>query len=133
MNKYNARRVSIDSITYASRREANRHQELLWLQRAGEIHDIELQPRYPRVVNGVKVCVYVADFRYVEVATGRTIVEDAKGYRTPVFRLKSKLMAACYGITIREVYSEKRTGHVVGSGPAGPLRESVKTVDTIGT
>lgn len=102
-NKYNAKRITINDITYASLREANRHQELLWLERAGEIADIELQPRYPLVVNGCKVCTYIADFRYVEVATGRVIVEDAKGYRTPVFRLKSKLMIACYGITIHEV------------------------------
>jgi hypothetical protein len=30
------------------------------------------------------------------------IVEDSKGVRTPVYKLKKKLMLACHGIEIRE-------------------------------
>ena len=44
---------------------------------------------------------YVADFVYSR--NGLTVVEDAKGVRTPVYRLKKRMMAEKYGIQIREV------------------------------
>jgi hypothetical protein len=51
-------------------------------------------------VNGVLVCTYVGDFDYWE--NGEYIVEDVKGFLTPVFKLKRKLVKALHGITIRE-------------------------------
>jgi len=44
---------------------------------------------------------YRADFTYVN-EDGQPIVEDVKGFRTPVYRLKKKLMRALYGIEILE-------------------------------
>ena len=72
--------------------------------KAGEIRNLERQVRFPIVVNGVKVCTYIADHVYDEMA-GR-VVEDVKSEFTrkdPVYRLKNKLMKACHGIDIREV------------------------------
>ena len=72
--------------------------------KAGEIKNLEKQVRFPIIVNGVKVCTYVADYVYDEMA-GR-VVEDVKSEFTrkdPVYRLKYKLMKACHGIDIREV------------------------------
>lgn len=46
---------------------------------------------------------YKADFVYLDIATGKTVVEDAKGLKTDVYQLKKKLMADKYGILIREV------------------------------
>jgi hypothetical protein len=86
---------------FASKREAHRYSELLLLERAGHIKSLELQPKYEFVINGVKVTTYKADFRYVE--KGATVVEDAKGYRTQVYRLKVKLMKALHNIDIKEV------------------------------
>ncbi|SRR6266487_2261191 len=103
MNKYRNITTIADGIAFDSKREARRYQELLVLERAGAISQLELQPRYPIVINGIRVTTYVADFRYVEAATGRQVVEDSKGYRTREYRLKSKLMAACHGIHIEEV------------------------------
>jgi hypothetical protein len=85
---------------YDSTKEAARHKELLLLQESGLISALQWQPRWPIVVNGVKVCVYIADACYVE--GGQVVVEDAKGVRTPVYRLKAKLMRAVHGVTIRE-------------------------------
>ena len=45
-NKYGARKTVIDGITFDSKREAIRYQELKLLERAGEIKDLELQPKY---------------------------------------------------------------------------------------
>ena len=46
-------------------------------------------------------CSYIADFCYIR--NGETVVEDAKGYRTEVYRIKKKLMLERYGIQIKEV------------------------------
>lgn len=68
--------------------------------RAGIITDLEMQPKFDLIVNGQKVCRYIADFRYER--NGEVIIHDAKGYRTKIYRLKKKLMAACLNIEIFE-------------------------------
>ena len=93
MTKYHAVPTVIDGTRFASKREATRYQRLLMLQAAGEIRDLELQPRFPLTINGFRVGTYVADFRYC-TRDGRVVVEDVKGVRTPVYRLKSKLLRA---------------------------------------
>lgn len=98
--KYRSRRVTIDNIEFASVAEGLRYRELVLLQRAGAISELVLQVKYPLVVNGVLVCTYVSDFDYVQ--NGAKVVEDKKGFRTPVFKLKRKLMRAVHGIIIRE-------------------------------
>ena len=100
--KYNAKRTEIDGYIFASRHEANRYSELKLLEYAGEIKDLELQPVYPCEVNGHLVCKYIADFRY-RLPSGREVVEDAKGVKTDVYRLKNKLVRALYGVVIVEV------------------------------
>jgi len=106
VTKYRAVPVTIDGIRFASKAEARRYTDLLLMERGGAIRDLELQPRYPLVVNGVKVGTYVADFRYVDEA-GRVVVEDVKGVRTAVYRIKRLLMRALYGIEIEEVEVER--------------------------
>lgn len=101
-NKYRAIKTEVDGITFDSKREAARYMELVLLERAGEISRLELQPKYDCVVNGKKICTYKADFRYFD-ANG-SVVEDVKGMKTPVYRLKKKLVEALYpGVTIQEV------------------------------
>lgn len=102
-NKYGAVRTEVDGVTFDSKAEAKRWQELRWLEDAGEIRDLVRQQRYDLVVNGVKVTTYVADFVYFDHATNRRVVEDTKGVKTAVYRLKKQLMKAIYGITISEV------------------------------
>lgn len=101
-SKYNAIKTEIDGFLFDSRREAIRYAELKMLEQAGEITDLELQPVYPCLVNGKLVCKYIADFRY-KLPSGREVVEDAKGAKTPVYRLKNKLVNALYGVVIVEV------------------------------
>lgn len=102
-SKYHAKRTTVDGVTFASKAEATRWQELRLLERAGQIADLEYQPRYLLTVNGVVVGTYVGDARYRDVLRDRLVVEDVKGVRTPVYRLKKKLMRACHGIDITEV------------------------------
>jgi len=104
-HKYNAKPTVLDGFRFASKAEARRYSELLLLQRSGEISELELQPPFPLVVNGVKVGTYIADFRYRCKYTDPLIVEDVKGIKTPLYRLKKKHVEAQYGITITEVTS----------------------------
>lgn len=102
-SKYRNQRTVVDGIAFASRREALRYSELKILERAGRIENLTLQPKFPCVVNGQTVYNYRADFRYYDSWAGVWIVEDAKGFRTPVYRLVKKLVKACLGIDIQEV------------------------------
>lgn len=132
-NKLGNKSIVIDGIEFQSIREGRRYNELKLLQRAGIISNLELQKKYeliPAQYETVetgeyykigdkkgqpktkKVCVeqslvYNADFVYQE--NGKTIVEDAKGYRDTSsapyakFVIKRKLMLWIHGIRIREV------------------------------
>lgn len=101
--KYRNEKLNFDGKRFPSIAEATRWRDLLLMERAGEIDQLEYQPRYPLVVEGVRVATYVADARYRVVGTGEIVVEDTKGVRTPVYRMKRKLMRALYKIDVREV------------------------------
>ena len=106
MSKYRAKPQVIDGVRFASKLEASRYLQLKALQNAGEIWGLKLHPKYPLVVNGVKICTYEADSEYFEpMPTGEPekIVEDVKGMPTPVYRLKKKLFECLYNARIREI------------------------------
>lgn len=120
-HKYRAKPVTIDGIRFASQAEGKRYQELKVLESAGDITHLELQPKYTIVINGVKVCTYIADFRY-RTKTG-AVTEDVKGMLTPVYRLKKKIVEAMFpGTTITEIgrKSKSRTGCRKKSSPSKP-------------
>lgn len=100
MNKYNNKKVIVDDYIFDSIQESRRYKELKLLLRAGEISDLELQPRFllqeSFKKNGktYRKIEYVADFKYIE--KGKTIVEDVKGYQTDVFKIKHKLFEKIY-------------------------------------
>ncbi len=132
-NKCGNKKVIFDGIEFDSQREACRYNELKILERSGAIENLELQKKYlliPAQYETVEtgeyykigakkgqpktkeVCieqslVYNADFVYNE--NGKTVVEDAKGFRDPAsavyakFVIKRKLMLHIYGIRIREI------------------------------
>lgn len=103
MSKYRAQPVEIDGIRFASKAEGRRYEQLKLLREAGEIKDLQLQPAFPVQVNERDICSYKADFLYYDKRTNRLIIEDVKGVRTPVYKLKKKLVEALYGIEITEV------------------------------
>jgi len=86
---------------FASKKEAARYQELKLLEKAGEISDLRTHPVFRLEINGVLICKYEADFSYRDWQ-GLPITEDVKGVRTPIYKLKKKLMRAIYGIEILE-------------------------------
>lgn len=106
--KYNSIKTEVDGIKFDSKKEANRYLELKTLERAGEISHLARQVKYELIpsqrVDGKLVerpCSYIADFVYLE--NGETVVEDTKGYKTPDYIIKRKLMLQVHGIRIREV------------------------------
>ena len=101
--KYHAQPTIVDGIRFASRKEAARYRELRLLEQAGKIQDLRLQVPFvllPKSQYG-RAVKYIADFVYIE--NDRQVVEDAKGYRTDVYKLKRRLMAELLGIEIKEV------------------------------
>lgn len=100
MNKYRNRKTSMDGITFDSGKEARRYTELLLVQRAGEIRDLQRQVKFEIVPkNGnERAAYYVADFVYTR-ADGKKIIEDVKSAMTkklPLYILKRKLVKNIY-------------------------------------
>lgn len=100
MTKYRAVKTVVDNITFDSKREAKRYGELKLLFRANQIHNLEIQHVFPLHVDGVKIGSYIADFVYFE--GDKRVVEDCKGFRTPLYRWKKKHVEAEYKVQIRE-------------------------------
>ena len=100
MNKYHNRKVQIDRYVFDSVKEGKRYRELALLEKAGEISELELQPKFLLQEsfrkNGktFRKIEYIADFKYTE--NGKTIIEDVKGIKTDVFKLKQKLFEYKY-------------------------------------
>ena len=104
--KYNNKKTVLDGIKFDSLSESKRYTQLKWMEKAGEIKGLELQPPYPIVIDGFKVCTYKADFKYRDAATDDLVVEDVKSVYTaklPIYRLKKKLVWAVYKIDVKEV------------------------------
>lgn len=107
-SKYHAKKTVVDGITFDSRKEASRYLVLKGMEEDGSIEDLRRQVHYELVpafdVDGkhYRPVYYVADFVYVNKETGKEVVEDVKGMRTDVYRLKSKLFARRYGMGIKE-------------------------------
>ena len=99
-SKYNAKRCRLDGIGFSSQRERDRYANLKLLERSGTITGLRLQRRWPLVVNGRRIAVWVSDFDYHR--DGRLVVEDCKGFRTREYILKKKLFEALYGLAIQE-------------------------------
>lgn len=106
MNKYRNRKTVVDGITFDSRKEAARWQELRWMEQCGIIYDLRRQVPYVLIeghrgqYRTERKRVYIADFVYIE--DGQEIVEDCKGVRTDTYKLKRALMLEKYGISIKE-------------------------------
>jgi len=114
MNKYFVapkEERTYQGIVFSSKLEMNRYIELFLLQKTGEITNLRLQPKYvliPAYTNaaGKKVqnVTYVADFEYFDNRSGSYVVEDCKGYHTPIFKLKQKIFEYKYPDKVISIY-----------------------------
>lgn len=127
MSKYHNKKVVFNNIKFDSKFEAKRYSELLLLEKAGAITNLQKQVEFELIptqfetvptgeiykrgeLKGTpkmkQICVekavkYIADFVYIE--NGKQVVEDTKGFRTADYIIKRKLMLHKYGIKIKEV------------------------------
>lgn len=92
---------TVDNIVFDSVAESRRYGELKLLEKAGYIRQLELQPVFEFKLDGKPVFKYIADFVYFEGSI--RVVEDVKGFKTPVFKLKLRLIEAAFNIKIRLV------------------------------
>lgn len=123
-NKYGSKKVEVNGIVFDSKKEAKRYQELLLLEKAGTIRDLQRQVKYVLIpaqrewTNEIytkgrkkgcfkqgklleRECSYIADFVYIE--NGKIVCEDTKGFRTKDYIIKRKLMLKVHGIRITEI------------------------------
>ena len=108
MRKYGNKKITVDGVTFDSKKEYFRWCELCLLEKAGQITDLKRQVKFELIpsqrIDGKVVerpVHYVADFVYQE--NGQTVVEDTKGVKTKDYILKRKMMLYIHGIKIREV------------------------------
>ena len=119
--KYHNRKTTVNGITFDSKKEAVRYNELLLRQELGLISNLERQVKFVLIPTqrepdktgsrGGKTagkviereCSYIADFVYFDIDSGCQVVEDTKGIRTPEYVIKRKLMLFLKGIRIREI------------------------------
>lgn len=108
--KYHNRKVEVDGIKFDSKLEAKRYLELKTLERAGEIKELVLQPSFELIPSFKKnnktyrKTAYKADFSYFSISEGKYIIEDTKGFKTDVYKLKKKLFEYMYkDLEIKEV------------------------------
>ncbi len=104
MNKYRNKKTSFDGIKFDSQKEAKRYAQLKLLERGKAIGDLRLQVPFvliPSQNGGLRNELpvrYIADFVYIE--NGKQVIEDTKGFKTPDYVIKRKLMKqAGYEIT----------------------------------
>ena len=102
-SKYHNRKTQAYGIWFDSQIEANRYKSLKLMEAAVEICELEVQPGF-LLLPGFKdkwghrhrPVKYVGDFRYWSLKENHWVVEDTKGFETPVFKLKKKLFAREY-------------------------------------
>ena len=120
-SKYCNKKIEVDGIVFDSKREARRYKELLLLEQAGAISNLQRQVKYvlipaqrePDTVGsrgGIhkgkvieKECAYYADFVYFDREKQEIVVEDTKGMKTTEYIIKRKLMLHVHSIRIREI------------------------------
>ena len=120
-NKYGNRKIAFDGQTFDSKKEMRHYTELLLLEKAGKIKDLQRQVKFllipaqrePDIIGPKgghkpgklieREVSYVADFVYTDLQTGQTVVVDTKGFRTKEYTIKRKMMLYFHGIRIKEV------------------------------
>lgn len=107
-SKYGNKKTEVDGIVFDSKREAKHWIELKSMQQRGEIFNLRRQVKF-ELIPAVRLdgrmrpaTKYVADFVYTD-KDGKEVVADSKGFKTDVWMIKRKMMAAFHGIEVKEL------------------------------
>lgn len=96
--KYGNKKTEVDEMAFDSEKEARRWGELKMMFKAKLISKPIRQYSFTLSDN----IEYVADFVYFDYSTKEFVVEDVKGFRTEIYKIKKKLMLSNNGIEIKE-------------------------------
>lgn len=110
--KYGNKKTVSSGLRFDSKKEAKQYEKLKVLELIGEISDLQTQVKFsliPSQYEGIgkqracveRECSYLADFTFIR--NGSLVVQDAKGFKTPEYRIKKKLMLSVHGIKIEEI------------------------------
>ena len=100
MNKYGAKKCTIDGHKFDSLAESNYYIILRDRLKKQEIGDLQIHPFFHIEINGKKICKVVLDFSYYDNKLCKDIFVDVKGFATSVSKLKKKLVEAQFKITV---------------------------------
>lgn len=95
--KYKNKKTIVAGTGFDSKKEAKRYMELLTFLKYKKIKELELQPKfelqpaYKKNSKTIRAITYIADFKYFDVDKKKYVVEDVKGFKTEVYKLKKKL------------------------------------------
>lgn len=110
ISKYKNQKTIINNIKFDSKKEASRYTYLKLLEKAHEIKDLELQKEFilqeafDKNSKHYRKISYIADFFYFDLKRNKWIVEDTKGMRTDVYKLKKKMFEYQYSnLEIEEI------------------------------
>lgn len=124
MNKYNAKKVVVDGITFDSVAESRYYKYLIGLLNEGVVESFEMQKSYtlldkfahPKTGKTIRAIKYIPDFE-VLYTDGRVEVVDVKGFmKNPVFLLKAKLFMFRYQVPLLVVKYDSKTKTFVEVG-----------------
>jgi hypothetical protein len=120
--KYSNVKTLRGDIKFDSKKEARRYDELTLCFKGKVISSLELQPKfilqegYSYNSSRIKPIYYVSDFLYKDLERNVWVVEDTKGMKTPVYRLKIKIFIrnrlcitdGCLRFDYRDKYSDEK-------------------------
>lgn len=101
-NKYSNETTKVDGITFDSRNEARRYKDLKLLQKSGVIKNLEVQAKFllldtlRKKGKTFQKRYYYADFKYYDNELKKTVIEDVKGARTPMYKIKRHMFEQKY-------------------------------------
>jgi len=93
-NKYNNNRTKKG----ASKKERRRYPELLLLEKAGKISQLEkqkrfiLQNKFRYRGEAIRAITYTCDYYYFDHEKNRFIIEDVKGFKTAAYKKSKKMV-----------------------------------------
>lgn len=100
--KYGNKKTKVNGETFDSKKELKDWRQLQMLEKSGEICCLERQKEFVLIptirtnVETLRKTVYRADFFYYDTRSERWTIQDSKGFPTPEYKLKKKLMLWLY-------------------------------------
>lgn len=113
-SKYNSIPTDFNGVLYHSKKEAKRAKELDFMQANGIIKGLQRQVKFTWLethqigVNFEEKTIsfkrsYIADFVYFDIEKKCDVVLDVKGFKTPEYKKKKKIVEKIFSIKIIEI------------------------------